>query len=580
MRDYEGNMNSNVNARFVKTCVASIATAALMIALLVGPACSKAAARTNDSKSAQGRYIVQLAGNETSAQDRAFTALGGDIYRHLTLIHAVALELPVRNLDRLQALPFVKHVSTDGNVRKCDGFTVASSLAGTAYTDYGVTGLGVNVAVVDTGVTLVDDLHDGLANPSAPTTTASRIVTSISFVPVTSTEPYSTNDLCGHGTFVAGDAAGCGADSTGSTATKNYYGIARRAGIVNVRVLDQTGSGLVSTVISGIQWVVTNKTTYHIGVMNLSLGEPVGESYTADPLCQACEAAWKDGIVVVCAAGNEGRLNATQTTGATNNGYGTNYGSVTSPGNDPYVITVGATKTINGVRADDEVATYSGRGPSRLDYILKPDIIAPGNLVISTATSTALATLATVNVVPWSDYLSVKPRTQPCHYMTLSGTSMAAPVVSGAVALMLQQNPSLTPDDIKARLMISADKWTDPSGNADPFTYGAGYLDIMNALQATYTTKQYAMSPDCSEDASGNVYIDQDSNLMSSSSQIWGTGLTDLRAVWGTGADLINDEYTVSDSRAVWGTSVFTDRAVWGTTSTAVDLSSIVLNGE
>ena len=148
-------------------------------------------------------------------------------------------------------------------------------------------------------------------------------------------------------------------------------------------MLDGNGQGSVSTVVAGIQWVVSNKAKYNIRVLNLSLGHPVGESYTTDPSCQAVEAAWKAGIVVVCAAGNEGRASATNTAGAANEGWGTAYGSITSPGNDPYVITVGATKSMDGNRADDKIATYSSRGPSRLDLVLKPDLVAPGNHVIS-----------------------------------------------------------------------------------------------------------------------------------------------------------------------------------------------------
>ena len=152
---------------------------------------------------------------------------------------------------------------------------------------------------------------------------------------------------------------------------------------MNVRVLDNLGSGATSTIIAGLQWVVANKTAYNIRVINLSLGHAVGESYHTDPLCQAVEAAYKAGIVVVCSAGNQGRQQNTVNSALNNEGYGANYGSVDAPANDPYVITVGAMKSMDGKRADDRIATYSSRGPSYGDMVLKPDLVAPGNKIIS-----------------------------------------------------------------------------------------------------------------------------------------------------------------------------------------------------
>src|SRR5262249_43611400 len=154
------------------------------------------------------------------------------------------------------------------------------------------------------------------------------------------------NDLLGHGTHVAGIIAGNGYNSAGLTYYHTFYGIARRANIVNVRVLDDQGLGTVSNVIAGIGWVVGNKAGYNIRVLNMPLGNPVFESYTTDPLNQAVEAAWKAGIVVVCSAGNDGRVSDFVDTlnHPENEGYGTNYGSINVPGNDPYVITVGAMK--------------------------------------------------------------------------------------------------------------------------------------------------------------------------------------------------------------------------------------------
>ncbi len=272
-----------------------------------------------------------------------------------------------------------------------------------------------------------------------------------------------------------GIIAGNGHESTGSQYTHTFRGIAPQANLVSVRVLDSQGQGTVSDIIAGLQWCVGNKNTYKIRVINLSLGHPVGESYTTDPLCQAAEAAYKAGIVVVCAAGNDGRATTTQLAAQANEGWGTKYGSIDSPGNDPFVITVGAIKNTDGFRADDHIATYSGRGPSRLDMVMKPDLVAPGNRVVSLEADNAayLYQKYIINQIPVSSYSTSASTVSSPAYYTLSGTSMAAPVVAGAVALMLEKYPTLTPDTVKARLMLSADKWADPQGNADPFTYGA-----------------------------------------------------------------------------------------------------------
>jgi serine protease AprX len=460
------------------------------------------------------------------------------------------MRVPTRHLGKIAALPFVAHLSADMAVKKCDEFTTEASGANSAYQDYGFTGKGVGVAMIDSGIYPYADLANGNA-------AGNRVTYAPCFVP----GEYSPADACGHGTHVAGIIAGIGQASIGPSYTHTYYGIARQANIIGVRVLDAQGQGSVTTTISGIQWAVQNKSVYNIRVINLSLGHPVGESCTTDPLCQAVEAAWKAGIVVVCAAGNSGRASTTQKAGAANEGWGTTYGTINSPGNDPYVITVGATKSMDGNRWHDRIATYSGRGPSRLDLILKPDIIAPGNKVIAlgTALSYLYSNFAATNQIPLSTYCPGAHGMTSHTYFRLSGTSMAAPVVAGAAALMLQANPSLSPDTIKARLMISAGKWAAPDGTTDPCTYGAGYLDIPAALQNTAVATKRALSPALTQDASGNVYLDA-SGIMSALHIIWGTSINDLHIIWGT--------------------SVFSDHIIWGTSTSAVDLTSTAIYGE
>src|SRR6266849_2349331 len=213
-----------------------------------------------------------------------------------------------------------------------------------------------------------------------------------------------------------------------------------------------------------------------------------------DPICNAVAAAWKSGIVVVVAAGNLGR-----------NGYGT----VLSPGNSPYAITVGAMKTEGTAgKNDDRIASYSSKGPTFIDLEVKPDIVAPGNQVDSLlAPSSTLLAEYPGNVVPLSAY-SLSGTTGTVRYFQLSGTSMATPVVSGTAAILLQREPSLSPDTVKARLMKTASKTfpltstaTDPNTGAvyvstyDMFTVGAGYLDIAAALNNHDSAAGRALSP-------------------------------------------------------------------------------------
>ena len=232
-------------------------------------------------------------------------------------------------------------------------------------------------------------------------------------------------------------------------------------------------------------------------------------------------------------------------TTARDNNAGTNgYGTITAPGNDPYVITVGAMNTEGTAdRSGDVIATYSSKGPSLVDQVVKPDIVAPGNLIDSLYF--ASATLNQENPgyeVPLSLYVNNASANSSAYYYALSGTSMATPMVSGAAALMLQQNPNLTPDQVKATLMLTAFKdlvqtavVTDPSigqsfnEQADIFTVGAGLLDIQAALANTQlapATVGSAMSPTAAVDANGNVILQANgSSVLGGNSVLWGTSV-------------------------------------------------------
>jgi serine protease AprX len=399
-------------------------------------------------------------------------------------------------------------------------------------------GAGIGVAVVDSGIAPVPDL-------------AGQIIAFKDMIN-SRTAPY---DDFGHGTHVAGIIGGSGAASSGPRALRTYRGIAPGVNLIGVKVLDQDGGGDVSSVLAGIEWVIANKDAYNIRVMNLSLGHPIAESYATDPLCQAVERAVNAGIVVVCSAGNRG-------TGG--------YGSVGSPGNNPAVITVGASNSQQSVaRDDDAITSYSSRGPTRFDLSIKPDLVAPGNRIVSLrAPGATIDTLYPETRVAPSSYLKSPAANAASQYTTLSGTSMAAPSVAGAAVLALQIKPGLQPNGVKAALMYSAQLLrgvdplspSEPSAVYDPLTQGAGELNVVGMAEMVSLMQPGSGLSACPTGISmiggltfpwtgPTVAAD---NLVWGGRQLWGDNL-----VWG-GRQLWGDNL-VWGGRQLWG-----DNLVWG----------------
>src|SRR5947208_11473771 len=317
--------------------------------------------------------IIQFNQTPSDAHHHKVQDKGGVLKTKLDVIKGAHYSVPVESLQKLADDPDVAYISPNrpltGTSTSTLDYTRETVNAQVALQQWGLDGTGIGVAVIDSGVTAVGDLYWWIPSNQ---TYGSRVVYSQSFVPGTT----DTSDLYGHGTHVAGIIAGAGWFSTGSNFTHTFKGIAPNANIINLRVLDQNGAGTDSSVIAAIQTAISLKSTYNIRVINLSLGRQVYESYTVDPLCQAVEAAWNAGIVVVVAAGNQGRNDSAGTEG---------YGTIAVPGNDPYAITVGAMKTAGTpTPSDDTIASYSSKGPTAYDYVVKPDIVAPGNQVVST----------------------------------------------------------------------------------------------------------------------------------------------------------------------------------------------------
>ena len=481
----------------------------------------------------------------------------GQIKKQLFIINAVHLSLSPQQIQALASNPVIAYISPDRKNTGSLDITTQTVNANLAW-QFGYNGSGVGVAVIDSGIAPKHDftMSDGVTT---------RVVYSQSFV-----SGQDASDLYGHGTHVAGIVGGSGADSTGSLFSRTFKGVAPNVNLINLKVLDQNGGGNESDVILAIQTAIALKSTYNIRVMNLSLGRPVFESYTLDPLCQAVEAAYQAGIVVVTAAGNYGRDNSRGTKG---------YGTIASPGNDPYVITVGATNAKGTASPyDDSIASFSAKGPTAVDHIVKPDIVAPGNGVVSVLASTQCTLFTQFNsthVLNYS-YDVLGGSGVNGNYMKLSGTSMATPVVAGAVALMLQKDPTLTPDQVKERLMRSARKIlprsmfsTDAftlitfSNSADIFTVGAGYLDINAALMNTDRFTVPAISPSIVYNSTTHktsltttfariVGLDD--------SVVWGDSLFTLSS---TGAQVL----WAADDSVVWGDSTNTAFSViWGDT--------------
>ena len=409
------------------------------------------------------------------------------------------------------------------------------------------TGGGIAVAVIDSGIEAGPDFDTRI--------TAFYDFTGGRVRHATPSDPY------GHGTHVAG--------LIGS----RYVGVAPGIRLVGLRVLDAKGEGQTSDVLRAIAFATANAQTLGIRAINLSLGHPVFEPASSDPLVQAVENAVRAGLVVITASGNFG---VNPTTGLPG------YAGVTSPANAPSAITIGALNTFETVsRLDNRVTDYSSRGPSWYDAFAKPDVTAPGHNMLSVAAKNSY--LRRLN----------EKRGGSGNYMRLSGTSMAAAVATGVVGLVIETNPSLTPNALKAVLEFTAIPVKDDAAKVyDAFTQGTGGINgggaikLATAIDATqpvgakwllsgmafrttidFTTYKWAQTilwgP---HHVIGDGLIDEN-RIAWATNIVWGSGVDDDNIVWGNAAD--------EDDNIVWGT-VFDegDNIVWGTNivwSTAYD---------
>jgi serine protease AprX len=408
---------------------------------------------SSDLAAVRGERVRVIVQSDGRGLDSIVARLGRALRRRLA--NSVALDVSTQELEALKRDASVGHISRDlpvvADMAITNKVTRAESVwEGTSgllglFGTSGYDGNGIVVAVIDSGIAP----HSAIG---------SRVIARANFV---SSEPGMSGDPFGHGTHVAGMIGGNGGAARYVTSAYNG-GSAPAVRFVDVRVLGRTGLGYTSEVIAGIDWAVANRSRYGIRVINLSLGHPVAEPVQSDPLCQAVSRAVRAGIVVVASAGNYGMT----ATGAHV------LGGISSPGNSPDVITVGAVDTRGTTdRSDDRVADYSSRGPTRFDLNVKPDVVAPGTRVVSAE-------------VPGS-YIAV---TYPSwhvagygknSYGRLSGTSMSTAVVSGGVALLLDKYPHLSPAQIK--LLVQTGARFIPS--AGLIGGGTGSVDFAQSLR-------------------------------------------------------------------------------------------------
>ena len=426
------------------------AVTALLAALL---ACAMLAAAPQPTLVAAGdeptRFLVRVTAAAAGSIDDDVARLGGTVERTLRQLGVAVVTLPASAAGALSEHEGVLGVTPDAPLRlqgtRYDANTDAGSMYNVAQVtgarrlwSNGVTGAGVDVALIDSGVAPVPGLAATGKVVNGP---------DLSFDSQNTATRYL--DTFGHGTFMAGVIAG----SDGATSSSDYTGMAPGARVISLKVADAYGNTDVSQVIAAIDWVVQHRKDpgFNIRVLNLSFGTPSLQSYLLDPLAYAAEVAWHKGIVVVVSAGNDG----------------TGTGKLLNPAQDPFVLAVGAEDSQGTPSiSDDTIPVFSTRG----DGIRNPDVVAPGASLQGLRVPGSYVDLTYGATAAFDD-----------RFFRGSGTSQAAAVVSGAAALLLSARPGLSPDQVKALLTGTARAL--PAANLQ--AQGNGLIDVYGASQAT-----------------------------------------------------------------------------------------------
>jgi serine protease AprX len=455
----------------------------------------------------------------SSVSDEILTIPGKAVglRRRFASINGAAAQLTGKQLLSLASRPGISAITPDAPVRLAglssrQQWPFVSGVAkGWSDVTNGSLPQPPTIAVVDSGI------------DSTRADFGGRVIQQVTF---TALQPNSPGDGRGHGTFVAGIAAGSAA---------GYTGAAPSAKLLSLDVMDDSGKAMTSDVIAAADWIYQNKSTYNIRVANFSLHSTAPASVFWDPLDRAVEKLWMSGVVVVTAAGNYGV-----------NGQPTDV--LYAPGNDPFVITVGADDVSGSVSMNDDTAAPWSVYGHTIDGFAKPELAAPGRYMIGPVppTSTLAAEKASSIVEPG--------------YIQLSGTSFAAPVVSGAAAYLLALHPSWTPDQVKGALMLTA----KPAPNAVPFSEGVGEINEASAASVVNPPNpNLALNRFLIADPNGSSTPVFDAASWGSAARTdasWGS------ASWGSASWGSASWGSASWGSASWGSNAWST-ASWGTAS-------------
>jgi len=402
---------------------------------------------TLKSQYSQPKAIVEVIVQKRQGSDSRtiLQSVGGSLVAEAPIINGFIAKVPSNSLTKLgQQIGVLRYsishpVGMTGNEKKIkigeknelkhpekfeNSYRKISDSEGVSQT-----GKGVNIAVLDSGV-----------GSDSFSTTSLNVVKSIAINP----DATTSDDLYGHGTHVAGIINGKGIKDVAGIDPKAVTGIAPGANLINVKLGDDQGNVTEMDLLLGLQWVYTFKDEYNIKVVNLSVSSDTAGSYIDSPLSAAVEQLWLNGVTVIAAAGND-QVNPTNIDFA--------------PANDPYIITVGAVDSQGKNEVKTSILAKWSKHGVTAQGVNKPEVMAPGVDIIS--------------LLPEKNAILAIQHPEAVinnNYFEMSGTSMAAPVVSGTVALMLEANPSLTPNDIKSILLatdVPYENITDTTGVTD-----------------------------------------------------------------------------------------------------------------